>query len=156
MAEGKMEEFDGIPDEETINLMNEAYSQARVRQKAAQGCGDELPEHCRAKAEECAGKFARINACIRAFFERSARGRELLRELLPMSESLLARACELAGCDKPVENVPLKNAAICRRTLALNIDGALLLLAELSAYSQKALHLEVSALALAYLTLDIG
>ena len=71
MAEGKMEEFDGIPDEETINLMNEAYSQARVRQKAAQGCGDELPEHCRAKAEECAGKFARINACIRAFFERS-------------------------------------------------------------------------------------
>ena len=88
-----MENFDDIPDENTMDMMNRAYARARVRSGAAENtAANVLPAHCKESARECVRRFTRVNACVRAFFERSARGRGLLRELLPMSENLLARA----------------------------------------------------------------
>lgn len=151
-----MENFDDIPDENTMDMMNRAYARARVRSAAAENtAADILPAHCKESARECVRRFTRVNACVRAFFERSARGRGLLRELLPMSENLLARACDLAGCGKEEENIPLANAAVCRRTLTESLNAAIILLCRLSAYSVAARDLTVDALALAYLVSEI-
>lgn len=151
-----MENFDDIPDENTMNMMNRAYARARVRSGAAENtAADVLPAHCKESARECVRRFTRVNACVRAFFERSARGRGLLRELLPMSENLLACACDLAGCGKEEENIPLANAAVCRRTLTESLNAAIILLCRLSAYSAAARDLTVDALALAYLVSEI-
>ena len=151
-----MENFDDIPDENTMNMMNRAYARARVRSGAAENnAADVFPAHCKESARECVRRFTRVNACVRAFFERSARGRGLLRELLPMSENLLARACDLAGCGKEEENIPLANAAVCRRTLTESLNAAIILLCRLSAYSAAARGLTVDALALAYLVSEI-
>lgn len=151
-----MENFDDIPDENTMDMMNRAYARARVRSAAAENtAANVLPAHCKESARECARRFTRVNACVRAFFERSARGRGLLRELLPMSENLLARACDLAGSGKEEENIPLANAAVCRRTLTESLNAAIILLCRLSAYSAAARDLTVDALALAYLVSEI-
>lgn len=151
-----MENFDNIPDENTMDMMNRAYARARVRSGAAENtAANVLPAHCKESARECVRRFTRINACVRAFFERSARGRGLLRELLPMSENLLARACDLAGCGKEEENISLANAAVCRRTLTESLNAAIILLCRLSAYSAAARDLTVDALALAYLVSEI-
>lgn len=151
-----MENFDDIPDENTMDMMNRAYARARVRSAAAENtAANVLPAHCKESARECVRRFTRVNACVRTFFERSARGRGLLRELLPMSENLLARACDLAGCGKEEENVPLANAAVCRRTLTESLNAAIILLCRLSAYSAAARDLTVDALALAYLVSEI-
>lgn len=156
MSEAGMENFDDIPDENTMDMMNRAYARARVRSGAAENTtANVLPAHCKESARECARRFTRVNACVRAFFERSARGRGLLRELLPMSENLLARACDLAGCGKEEENIPLANAAVCRRTLTESLNAAIILLCRLSAYSAAARDLTVDALALAYLVSEI-
>lgn len=156
MSEADMENFDDIPDENTMDMMNRAYARARVRSGAAENtAANVLPAHCKESARECVRRFTRVNACVRAFFERSARGRGLLRELLPMSENLLARACDLAGCDKEEENIPLANAAVCRRTLTESLNAAIILLCRLSAYSAAARDLTVDALALAYLVSEI-
>ena len=139
-----------------MDMMNRAYARARVRSGAAEfAAANVLPAHCKESARECVRRFTRINACVRAFFERSARGRGLLRELLPMSENLLARACDLAGCGKEEENIPLANAAVCRRTLTESLNAAIILLCRLSAYSAAARDLTVDALALAYLVSEI-
>lgn len=151
-----MENFDDIPDENTMDMMNRAYARARVRSGAAENAAaNVLPAHCKESARECVRRFTRVNACVRAFFERSARGRGLLRELLPMSENLLARACDLADCGKEEENIPLANAAVCRRTLTESLNAAIILLCRLSAYSAAARDLTVDALALAYLVSEI-
>ena len=151
-----MENFDDIPDENTMDMMNRAYARARVRSGAAENtAANVLPAHCKENARECVRRFTRVNACVRTFFERSARGRDLLRELLPMSENLLARACDLAGCGKEEENIPLANAAVCRRTLTESLNAAIILLCRLSAYSAAARDLTVDALALAYLVSEI-
>ena len=151
-----MENFDDIPDENTMDMMNRAYARARVRSAAAENtAANVLPAHCKESARECVRRFTRVNACVRAFFERSARGRGLLRELLPMSENLLARACDLAGSGKEEENIPLANAAVCRRTLTESLNAAIILLCRLSAYSAAARDLTVDALALAYLVSEI-
>lgn len=156
MSEADMENFDDIPDENTMDMMNRAYARARVRSGAAENtAANVLPAHCKESARECVRRFTRVNACVRAFFERSARGRGLLRELLPMSENLLARACDLAGCGKEEENIPLANAAVCRRTLTESLNAAIILLCRLSAYSAAARDLTVDALALAYLVSEI-
>lgn len=156
MSEADMENFDDIPDENTMDMMNRAYARARVRSAAAENtAANVLPAHCKESARECARRFTRVNACVRAFFERSARGRGLLRELLPMSENLLARACDLAGSGKEEENIPLANAAVCRRTLTESLNAAIILLCRLSAYSAAARDLTVDALALAYLVSEI-
>lgn len=156
MSEADMENFDNIPDENTMDMMNRAYARARVRSGAAENtAANVLPAHCKESARECVRRFTRINACVRAFFERSARGRGLLRELLPMSENLLARACDLAGCGKEEENISLANAAVCRRTLTESLNAAIILLCRLSAYSAAARDLTVDALALAYLVSEI-
>ena len=151
-----MENFDDIPDENTMDMMNRAYARARVRSGAAENtAANVLPAHCKESARECVRRFTRVNACVRAFFERSARGRGLLRELLPMSENLLARACDLAGCGKEEENIPLANAAVCRRTLTERLNPPLTLRCRLSAYFAAARDLTVDALALAYLVSEI-
>ena len=156
MSEADMENFDDIPDENTMDMVNRAYPRARVRRGAGvKTAANVLPAHCKESARECVRRFTRVNACVRAFFERSARGRGLLRELLPMSENLLARACDLAGCGKEEENIPLANAAVCRRTLTESLNAAIILLCRLSAYSAAARDLTVDALALAYLVSEI-
>ena len=62
-----MQEFDDIPDENTINLMNGAYDRARVRRETACGGAQNncLPEHCLQAARECVKRYSRISACLR-------------------------------------------------------------------------------------------
>lgn len=75
MSEADMENFDDIPDENTMDMMNRAYARARVRSGAAENtAANVLPAHCKESARECVRRFTRVNACVRAFFERSARG----------------------------------------------------------------------------------
>ena len=153
-----MQEFDDIPDENTINLMNGAYDRARVRRETACGGAQNncLPEHCLQAARECVKRYSRISACLRAFLERSVRAKKSAGELLPMAEELLAEACELAECESEEEDIPLRNAAVCAETLSSSLDGAVMSLCKLIPYSQKTQQLLARTLALAYLSRSLS
>lgn len=147
-----MDEFDKLPDEGSMEKMNKEYALARKRREAARDCA--VPEYLKDKAEECMRAFLRINACMRAFAERSSHSGELLRKMSVLAETLTIRAEKMCP-GKREEEVAPRNAAACRRILASSTETALLLLEEMAPAVPYARELQSGTLTFAWLCLMV-
>lgn len=76
-----MDEWENLPDEETMKRMAQEYASVRVRQEIICGKQTQLPEYCARYAESCCYLQCRAEGLIRYYFEHAGGRSETLSAL---------------------------------------------------------------------------